>query len=73
MKETRPLANHNAFVSVRFLAEKTLLVGYWGLRMLRKDEVRNRQSAGHGDNFTTQFLVEPQRGGDQTKVTPSAS
>jgi hypothetical protein len=22
--------------------EKTLLVGYWNLRMLRKDEVRNR-------------------------------
>jgi hypothetical protein len=33
---------HNDFVSGRFLAEKTLLVGYWNLRMLQKDEVRNR-------------------------------
>jgi hypothetical protein len=56
----RPLANHNDFVRGRFLAEKTLLVGYWNLRMLRKNEVRNR---GGGDNFNTQFLVEPHRGG----------
>jgi hypothetical protein len=44
VKKIRPLTNHNDFVSGRFLAEKTLLVGYcyWNLRMLRKDEVRNR-------------------------------
>jgi hypothetical protein len=42
VKKIRPLANHNDFVSGRILAEKTLLVGYWNLRMLRKDEVRNR-------------------------------
>jgi hypothetical protein len=42
VKEIRPLANHTGFVSGRFLAEKTYLVGYWKLRILRKDEVRNR-------------------------------
>jgi hypothetical protein len=40
--EIRPLANHTDFVSGRFLAEKTFLVGYWKLRILRKDEIRNR-------------------------------
>jgi hypothetical protein len=34
--------NHTDFVSGRFLAEKTHLVGYWNLRILRKDQVRNR-------------------------------
>jgi hypothetical protein len=42
VKKIRPLANHTDFVSGRFLAEKTLLVGYWNIQMLRKDGVRNR-------------------------------
>jgi hypothetical protein len=42
VKKIRPLANHTDFVSGRFLAEKTYLVGYWNLRILRKDQVRNR-------------------------------
>jgi hypothetical protein len=42
VKEIRQSANHTGFVSGRFLAEKNLLVGYWNLQMLRKDEVRNR-------------------------------
>jgi hypothetical protein len=42
VKKIRPLANHADFVSGRFLAEKTYLVGYWNLRILRKDQVRNR-------------------------------
>jgi hypothetical protein len=41
-EENQAVANHADFVSGRFLAEKAYLVGYWKLRILRKDEVRNR-------------------------------
>jgi hypothetical protein len=41
-EENQAVANHADFVSGRFLAEKTHLVGHWKLRILRKDEVRNR-------------------------------
>jgi hypothetical protein len=36
------VANHTDFISGRFLAGETYLVGYWNLRILRKDQVRNR-------------------------------
>jgi hypothetical protein len=73
VKKIRPLTNYADFVSGRFLAEKTYLVGYWNLRMLRKDQVRNRY------NLLVMVIISLRRFSsnltavDQTKVTASPS
>jgi hypothetical protein len=73
VKKIRPLANHTDFISGRFLAEKTLLVGYWNLRILRKDmkyEIANLlvMVIISIHSFSSNPTAE-----DQTKVTASSS
>jgi hypothetical protein len=71
VKKIRPLPNHADFFSGRFLAEKTLLVGTRGTRVTEtfeyceniQYEIANLLVMVIISLRTTQFLVEPQRGG----------